>query len=106
MYRFAGVTIFLLSLALPVPIVHAQQEAPPVAGWEPGWHVVRPGDTLEGLARKFLGSHEAWRELHRLNPNVADPNVLTPGQRIRIWVARPSNQPTAQVEALAGRVAH
>lgn len=75
-----------------------------MAGWEPGWHVVRPGDTLEGLARKFVGSHDHWRHLHALNPALGDPNVLEPGQRIRIWVARPSNHPTAQVEALAGRV--
>ena len=75
-----------------------------MAGWEPGWHVVRPGDTLEGLAGKFLGSRDHWAELHRLNPQLADPDVLTPGRRIRIWVARPSDHPTAQIEALAGRV--
>ena len=104
MRRGAGSTFIVCSLAFSASMIHAQAGAPPVAGWEPGWHVVRPGDTLEGLARKFLGTHDHWRELHRLNPAIADPNVLKPGQRIRVWLARPSSHPTAQVEALAGRV--
>jgi len=95
----------LSAVLLAAPLA-AQEPAiqPPQANWEAGWHVVRPGDTLEGLARKFLGSHTFWRELHRLNPSIADPDVLAPGQRIRIWVARPSSQPNAQVEQVAGRV--
>ena len=77
---------------------------PPRPGWDAGWHVVRPGDTLEGLARRLLGSNLHWRELHRLNPWIRDPDLLLPGQRIRIWVARPTPQPNAQVETVAGRV--
>ena len=82
----------------------AVEPAPPQPNWEAGWHVVRPGDTLEGLARRFLGSYRWWHELHRLNPRIADPDLLIPGQRIRIWIERPSPQPNAQVETVAGKV--
>ncbi len=69
--------------------------------WENGWHVVRPGDTLEGLAERFLGSNEHWRELHLLNPTVQDPNLLFPGQRLRIFLERPTAKLSAQVMAVA-----
>ncbi|HSM13163.1 MAG TPA: LysM domain-containing protein, partial [Thermoanaerobaculia bacterium] len=78
--------------------------AAPRPNWEPGWHVVRPGDTLEALARRFLGSSAFWQELHRLNPDIDDPDLINPGRRIRIWIARPSAEPNAQVEQVAGKV--
>ncbi len=68
--------------------------------WESGWHVVRPGDTLEGLSERFLGAHEHWRELHLLNPFVKDPNLLFPGQRLRIFLERPTAKLSAQVMAV------
>ena len=79
------------------------ESAPAVdkSDWESGWHVVRPGDTLEGLAEQFLGSHELWRELHLLNPLVDDPNLLFPGQRLRIFLERPTTKLSAQVMAVA-----
>jgi hypothetical protein len=80
------------------------EPVPPRPNWDAGWHVVRPGDTLEGLARRFLGSYRWWRELHRLNPAIRDPDLLIPGQRIRIWIERPTPQPNAQVETVAGKV--
>jgi hypothetical protein len=94
----------LLLAALALAATATAQELSPRPNWEPAWHVVRPGDTLEGLARRFLGTADAWRELHRLNPGIADPNLLRPGQRVRIWVERPTLQPNAQVESVAGRV--
>lgn len=69
--------------------------------WESGWHVVRPGDTLEGLSERFLGSHTLWRELHLLNPSVKDPNLLFPGQRLRIFLERPTARLSAQIMAVA-----
>ncbi|MEO8275897.1 MAG: LysM peptidoglycan-binding domain-containing protein [Thermoanaerobaculia bacterium] len=71
------------------------------SAWESGWHVVRPGDTLEGLADRYLGSPELWPELHTLNPFVQDPNLLFPGQRLRIFLERPTAKLSAQVTAIA-----
>lgn len=74
------------------------------ARWEEGWHIVRPGDTLEGLASQYLGSHELWTELHALNPSLANPHRIYPGQRLRVLHDPPTPVPTAQVEAVSKRV--
>lgn len=74
------------------------------SAWDSGWHVVRPGDTMEGLAERFLGSSQLWRELHRLNPDVQDPDLLHPGQRLRIFLERPTPEPSAQIVSTARRV--
>lgn len=95
-----SLTVFAAAGAVAVP---EKPAAAPVdrSTWEDGWHVVRPGDTLEGLAARFLGSHELWRELHLLNPFVKDPNLLYPGQRLRIFLERPTAQLSAQILAVA-----
>jgi hypothetical protein len=53
-----------------------------------GWHVVKPGETLQGITTHYLGSSTSWRENWRLNPDVKNPDLLTPGQRIRVILAR------------------
>ena len=67
-YR-AVATATVLFGCLAGPSVALDESTSPVdkSDWETGWHVVRPGDTLEGLAQQFLGSNTLWRELHLLN---------------------------------------
>ncbi|MEO8195984.1 MAG: LysM peptidoglycan-binding domain-containing protein [Thermoanaerobaculia bacterium] len=88
------------------PLAETAASAAPVdkSDWESGWHVVRPGDTLEGLAERYLGTHEHWHELHLLNPFVKDPNLLFPGQRLRIFLERPTAKLSAQIMAVASDV--
>ncbi len=71
---------------------HAGEEAP--SGLV-GWHEVKPGETLEGITTLYLGSPSAWQENWRLNPDIADPNHLAPGQRIRVILGRRSAEITA-----------
>jgi hypothetical protein len=73
-------------------------------GGAEGWYVIRPGDTLEGLATQFLGGPQNWAELHRLNPRILDPHWIYPGRRVRVPIARPSARPSAQVTVVANRV--
>ena len=54
-----------------------------------------PGETLEGITTQYLGSPDAWRENWRLNPDVADPHRLSPGQRIRVILSRRTAEITA-----------
>ena len=102
-----ALTILALGLAASAGAAAPPADAPASAAtvdksdWESGWHVVRPGDTLEGLADRFLGSPELWRELHLLNPFVKDPDLLYPGQRLRIFLERPTAKLSAQVMAVA-----
>ncbi|MEM6792628.1 MAG: LysM peptidoglycan-binding domain-containing protein [Acidobacteriota bacterium] len=59
----------------------------------PGNYVVRPGDTLEGIAQRFLGSSERWRDLWQLNrEQVTDPNRISPGWKLQIvWQDLPDD---------------
>jgi len=88
-----------LLLALP-----SAAPAGAIPGPDLGWHVIRPGDTLEGLAIKFLGGADRWPELHRLNPRILDPHWIYPGRRVLVPVARPSTAPNAQVTTFSNRV--
>ncbi len=46
-------------------------------------HTIRPGDTLEGLARRYAGDRRVWTQLGKLN-QVRDPRRLQPGAVLRI----------------------
>ncbi len=93
-----GATVLALAAAGPL----AAQEPPP--GYAQGVHIVRPGETLIGITRKYLGSGDRWADNHRLNPQIADPHRLTPGERIRVLLPAEPRVPTARVRKLAGRV--
>lgn len=74
------------------------------ANLEPGWHIVRPGETLESLAQRYLGSSGLWQRLAQLNPGIADPDVIEPGQRLRVLVPRRAPLPVAQIETVSRKV--
>jgi hypothetical protein len=71
--------------------------AAPAENLETGWHIVRPRETLEQITARYLGSSQLWQKVAQLNPDISDPNKLTPGQRVRIYLPRR--------EAAAARVA-
>src|SRR5512142_2076190 len=75
--------------------------APPPAGVVEGWHIVRPGDTLEGITLHYLGSAAAWRDNWRLNPFVTEPDLLQPGWRLRVLMQPAAARPAAQVRQIA-----
>jgi hypothetical protein len=88
----------LLALLFVTPAAHAQQA--PAA---PAWHIVRPGDTLRGIAERFLGSSERWPEIHKLNPGIADPDRIEPGARLRMPAVQ-SALPAARLSRLSRQV--
>lgn len=65
---------------------------------------VEPGDTLIGLAARFMVSPDDWRLLQTRN-HVADPYRLVPGSQIRIPLSRvPVAPATARVVFTRGQV--
>ncbi|MCO4860998.1 FecR domain-containing protein [Cupriavidus sp. WGlv3] len=67
-------------------------------------YVVEPGDTLIGLASRYMASEQGWRTLQRLN-GVADPYRLVPGSRVRIPLAQiPEQAASARVVYVSGGV--
>lgn len=99
---------FLAALALAGWMAHgaafAQEEPGDPSSLRIGRHTVRSGDTLEGLSRHYSGSAERWRENWRLNPEIENPHLLTPGQRIRVLMAPRLPEDTARVTQVSRRV--
>lgn len=70
-------------------VVGALLAALPLAAQTPGdsagVHVVRPGDTLWDLSRRYLGNPYQWPEIFRLNrERIDNPNWIFPRERILI----------------------
>jgi len=61
-------------------------------------YVVKPGDTLSGLAARFLGASSRWPEIVALNPGVT-PETLKAGQTL-VMPAKPAgtNEPVIRLK--------
>ena len=57
-----------------------------------GTHIIRPGETLSGIAVRF---RTTVAELMRLNPQIRDPNIIRAGATIR--VPTPPTPPAHQI---------
>jgi hypothetical protein len=59
-------------------------------------HRVQEGETLSGLARRYLGSGTRYRELYEANRDVlASPDALRVGMELRIPVVKGSMRPVS-----------
>ena len=47
------------------------------------WHIVKPGETLSGIAQDYLGDAGKSTELAKIN-GISDPNMIRVGQKIQI----------------------
>ncbi|MCB0198005.1 MAG: peptidoglycan-binding protein LysM [Anaerolineae bacterium] len=58
--------------------------APPQTG-KVEYYEIQKGDTLSAIAKKFLGQASAYPKIFEANREVIkDPNLIYPGQKIRI----------------------
>lgn len=48
------------------------------------FHIVRPGQTLSDIARQYYSSPDQWRRILRANPQIENPDLLTPGMKLTI----------------------
>ncbi|WP_070000049.1 LysM peptidoglycan-binding domain-containing protein [Cellulosilyticum sp. I15G10I2] len=51
---------------------------------KPENYTIVKGDTLWGIAKRFLGDGARWIELHKLNATIKNPNLIYPGQVIKL----------------------
>jgi len=80
--RNARRVVLSLSLALASLAPLAVSAMPAAAPAQPEVYVVRPGDTLWGIAAHFLRNPWDWPALWRQNPGIRNPNRIYPGDRI------------------------
>jgi hypothetical protein len=59
----------------------------PMAPDAPERYVVQPGDTLWDISAKFLTDPWYWPEIWHVNPQVANPHLIYPGDELALtWV--------------------
>ncbi len=69
-----------------VPVVFGTALVPGYRGFQ--LRMVVPGDTLSGIAEEFYGDATLYPRIFEANRNqIADPNLIFPGQSLRIPLA-------------------
>ncbi|MBX3704439.1 MAG: LysM peptidoglycan-binding domain-containing protein [Steroidobacteraceae bacterium] len=80
----------LVALAIAVPATGQQgidRSVIPVSPDAPSTYVVQPGDTLWDISAKFLTDPWYWPEIWHINPQVANPHLIYPGDTLALtWV--------------------
>ncbi len=69
------------------------------------WYMVRPGDTIEGLTTRYLGSRDRWEENAKLNEKrFPNPHKIDPGAHIKLLLPPELPSDGALVKELANQV--
>ncbi len=85
---FQGITYFLLFIAATFfhpAASNADIEQHIIETATGFYYVVQKGDTLWDLSEKFSDSPWLWPDLWQHNPDIPNPHLIYPGQRIRIY---------------------
>mgnify|MGYP003338063366 CR=1 FL=1 len=89
--RLAGAALVATTLAITGIAVGEQggidRSVIPVSPDAPSRYVVQPGDTLWDISAKFLTDPWYWPEIWHINPQVANPHLIYPGDELALtWV--------------------
>ncbi|MDD2710753.1 MAG: LysM peptidoglycan-binding domain-containing protein [Verrucomicrobiae bacterium] len=71
----------LTSTSSPAPSSSKKPAAKPTSSRT---YTIKKGDGIQSIAERFYGDRSKWREIMAANPNLKDPNRLSPGQVIRL----------------------
>ena len=88
----AAIATLAIAMAAPAGVATGQDQGIdrsviPMAPDAPDRYVVQPGDTLWDISAKFLTDPWYWPEIWHVNPQVANPHLIYPGDELALtWV--------------------
>ena len=88
----SGRLALAIAIAVPAGVASGQEQGIdrsviPVAPDAPQRYIVQPGDTLWDISAKFLTDPWYWPEIWHINPQVANPHLIYPGDELALtWV--------------------
>jgi LysM repeat protein len=85
--RFA-VLLFTLALFVPGLALAADEE--------PTTYTIKKGDTLWGLSERFVKDPRYWPNMWSKNGQITNPNLIYPGQKVRVFPDRLEFEPGEQ----------
>lgn len=62
---------------------------------QPSVYVIQKGDTLWGLSERFFSDPWYWPDLWAKNPDIANPHLIFPGQKVKVYADRIEIEPPA-----------
>jgi hypothetical protein len=75
--------VFILSILLQISPLQAQDNLALKDG-HPTTYIVKKGDTLWDISGMFLESPWKWPEIWHINPQVANPHLIYPGDKLSL----------------------
>ncbi|MBZ0114679.1 MAG: TonB-dependent receptor, partial [Thermoanaerobaculia bacterium] len=69
-----------------------------------GWHIVRPGESLEQISVAYLGERSGWKSLVEWNPPLALPSAVAAGDRVQVHLRRGLPPTGSIVSRMSGEV--
>jgi hypothetical protein len=88
----AAIATLAIAIAAPAGVATGQgqgidRSVIPMAPDAPERYIVQPGDTLWDISAKFLTDPWYWPEIWHVNPQVANPHLIYPGDELALtWV--------------------